>query len=835
MALQLKYRLLTFIVSFIHLVGACKAMDREEKIADEPGTALQAVVRYKAKDTAVFDIQKKALHLYGGSDIGYEDVQLAAEQLTLDWSTNTITATGKHNEVGEIAQKVIFTQGGVSCQAEEIHYSFDTRRGAIRKLFIEQEGILIHCDEATIDTERTYYTDRMRLTTCNLAKPHYYIEARKAKFVQSENIVTGPWRCYCYDIPTPLGFFYGFLPISRPRVSRIILPELGADLSKGPFLSAGYHFYFNDCIDLSLKARLYSKGSCGLKAESSYQRYGYTGSVSYEQTMTPMSDERGPWRFQWRHATQNNRAGSLIADIDIQDRSAAAALPNNRGLTTITGSQIRYTNSLAGLPCRIATILAHSQDFQRNTTKLILPEVIFSTSPIYLFRGGGGAIGQWYRDIYLKHSVEFKRQLASTINRNTSIPTYQYWIDAFRQGDYGVKHTIRLAGNAKIFQYVNLQPAVRYQERWYFQSLDYAYDNAQDTIVKDTIGGFKRVWDYSAGTSLQTTLYGMYFGGSNTAIQSIRHQLTPTVRFTYTPGCAGRYWQEVQTPQGNKLMNRFDNCVYGTPQSSAKAVMDFEVDNTLTMKLRDTTDLARSTRKVPMLEALSLSTSYDFKADSFQLGNIKLVARTGLLDNLFRLEYSTTLDPYAYDSCDPAYNQGDLKRRAERVAWYHGQGLGHSTDSFLKIGIRLRPPGHGAQNAAGHTRNGQIPRPAPSDSAQYANFDVPWSLNLTYYRNYTHHIASGSRCSSRQLSFDGGLSLARGWAITFDSAYDLDKKELAGHATKVSIHGDMHCWETCFDCWPFGSSPSFRFFLGLKSSMLKDVIKCDLSHRYGRC
>ena len=812
-------------------------MDREVEIADGPGKSIQTIVRYKAQGTAVFDIQKNTLHLHGSSDIGYEDVQLAAEQLTLDWSTNTITATGKRNEAGKIATKVIFTQGGVSCLAEEVCYNFDTKQGTARKLSAEQEGLRLYCDQAAIGTEHTYYTDHMRLTTCDLAKPHYYVEARKVKFVQGEKIVTGPWRFYCYDTPTPLGFFYGFLLVPNSKVSHIISPELGADLRQGFSLSAGYYFYFNHYIDLSLRAKFYSTGAFGLKAESSYQRYGYTGDVSYERTMAPMSDERMPWRFQWRHSTQNNRAGNLIANIDIQGRSAAE-LPTNRGLNTIADSQIRYTNSLDGLPYRLTAILAHSQDLQRNTSKLILPEAILSTSHIYPFRKVGGATRQWYRDIYLKHSVEFIQQPTIATDRN--IATYQYWIDALRQGTCGARHTLLLEGNAKIFQYFNLRPSVKYQERWYFQSLDCMYDHTQDTIVKNTIGGRRRVWDYSADASLQTTLYGMYFGGSNTAIQSIRHQLTPTVRFTYTPGCADRYWQEVQTPQGTKLMSRFDNFVYGTPQHRANAVIDFKVDNTLTMKLRDTADLARSTRKVPILEALSLSSSYDLQADSHKLGNIKLETRTGLLHDLCRLEYSTTLDPYAYDSCDPADNQGNLKRKAERLAWHHEQGLGHNTKSSLKIGISLKPPGSGDQSVAGHASDAQIRRPAAIGPTPSADFDVPWSLDLTYYRDYTHDIASDRKDTSSRLSFDGRLNLAKEWSIALSSTYDFDKKKLVDKATKVSIHRDMHCWQACFELWPLawverwplGSAPSFWFSLGLKSSMLKDIIKCELSHGY---
>ena len=96
------------------------AMQRTERqdSADEPGGFIKTIVQYDAKDSAVFDIQQKVFHLYGASDIDYEDMKLAAEHLAVDWSTNTITATGKYNEAGAIERKPIFTQGTVPYIAE---------------------------------------------------------------------------------------------------------------------------------------------------------------------------------------------------------------------------------------------------------------------------------------------------------------------------------------------------------------------------------------------------------------------------------------------------------------------------------------------------------------------------------------------------------------------------------------------------------------------------------------------------------------------------------------------------------------------------------------------
>lgn len=817
------------------------AMQRTaQEEAAGPAGPIKTMIQYKAKDSIVFDIQQKTVHLYGVDNISYEDRKLEAENIAFDWSTNSITATGKQNEAGEIEKKPVFTQGAVQYIAEEIRYNFDSERGTARKLLTKQDEAIIQCDKAKVDTEDTYYTDRIKYTTCNLVKPHYYIKARKVKFVQDRKVASGPFQFYFDDVPTPLGFFYGLFFIPRPKVSGVLPPRLGEKPGEGFFLrDGGYYFYFNDYIDLALRGTLYSKGSSSFRAESNYKkRYGYTGGLSYEKTINTTPDELAlqeakdkSWRFQWRHNTENNRISSLAAEVDIQSQSFRKnnTLPGNENPNATTNSRIRYTHNLVGLPYTLNTSLAHSKNFQTKVTELTLPQIILSTSHIYPFRGKGGAAGGWYTDIYFKHSFEFQNHLSNVIDKDTLEISRQNWPRLLKEGRYGAKHTLPLETNIKIFRYFNLKPSVQYQERWYFKSLDYKYVAAQDTTIADTITGFKRVWDYSLGTNLQTTLYGTHFFSPDAAIQAIRHQLEPSVGFTYTPDFSKErygYWQKVQTKQGEELKARFDGFIYGAPEKQASAVMKLKVDNTLEMKVRNITDSAGRPKKVPILEALNLSTSYDFLADSFKLSDIELGARTRVLDSLVSIEYSTTFDPYIYKQ----------KERVEEFAWHHGQGLGHVKRSSLKISTSLKPPGGSSESDADELSQAkpgaqQTREPFPVDTTQYVDFNVPWRLNLTYHWNYTYQIKLDKKAISKLLSFDGDISLTRKWKIAFSSTYDIDKKELVGNATKLSIYRDLHCWQMNFDWYPLGQNQSYEFSIGLKAPMLQDL-KYDRSNEY---
>ena len=801
--------------------------------ASEPAGPIETLIQYKAQDSIVFDVQQKLFHLHGAGDIGYKDMKLTAEHLAFDWANNTLIATGRYNDVGKIVMKPVFKQGATSYIAEEIRYNFDSQRGVARKLVTKQDEAIIQCDKAKMDTEDTYYGDRIIYTTCNLHKPHYYIQARRVKFIQEKQVASGPFQFYFDDVPTPLGFFYGLFFLPKPKVSGTILPKFGETPQRGFFLrEGGYYFYFNDYIDLALKGALYSKGPWSFKAESRYKkRYGYTGGIYYYRENDALIGEKIlrkgkniTWHFKWQHHTAYNRISSFHAEVDIQGRPTG--IPDNTDLQATTTSKIRYTNSLVGLPYTLSTSLAHSQNFQTKVTELVLPQLVLATSRIYLFRSRNETKKQWYEDISINHKFEFQNHLTNVINQDTLDISRLNIPKILQEAKYGVKHTVPLETNLKLFNYFNFSPFIQYTERWYWKRLDYKDDKSRDTIIADTIPRFSRVWEYSSGAQLNTTLYGTHFFSDNAWIKGMRHQLNPTIKFTYTPDFSGEkygYWQQVSTRWGVEKKNRFDNFIYGAPLNRASAVLALEVDNALEIKVKNLRDAAEKPHKVPILESLNLSTSYDFKADSFKLNDINLKVRTRVIDSLISIEYDTTFDPYIYESCDPTHYQGKRKKRVEEFTWHHGQGLGHIKCSSLKISTTLKSPSSKQKDLAQESANKQIAQSLSFDSTQYVALSIPWGLRLTYTQIYSYQIEFDKKDIKRQLSFAGELGLTKKWSIIFSSIYDLDKKKLIGNATQIGIDRDMHCWQIKFLWCPLGERTSYEFSIGLKAPMLQDV------------
>lgn len=67
----------------------------------------------------------------------------------------------------------------------------------------------------------------------------------------------------------------------------------------------------------------------------------------------------------------------------------------------------------------------------------------------------------------------------------------------FSQWKTGMKHTIPVEATFNLFKYINITPSFNYTERWYTRKVMQSYDQRAQEVVKDTVNGFNRVYDYN--------------------------------------------------------------------------------------------------------------------------------------------------------------------------------------------------------------------------------------------------------------------------------------------------------------------------------------------------
>ena len=392
-----------------------------------------------------------------------------------------------------------------------------------------------------------------------------------------------------------------------------------------------------------------------------------------------------------------------------------------------------------------------------------------------------------------------------------------------------MQHIVPLQTNIAYLHYFNLTPKFEWRERWYTEKMNYAYDN-DGNIEKKKIPGFVRVYDCDVSATLKTTLYGIYQRNQDAIVQALRHEFEPIVSFMYTPYFTScDYWQTMKGGKKNgEKFNRLEQAIYGAPSDNSVALLKIKLSNRLSMKIKNSANARKSTLKIPILENFDWSTGYDFLKKEYPWDDIKFETGTSILDRVFSFNLKAEIDPYSYHKNS---NQRQYIRSTE-LAWCHGQGLGHVKKISFNVSAKLsnnssaRPNSSdtsGPQDDHGIKSSSKAPTDNQHASKRYVNFTIPWDLNLRYQWSFSRAKPGDTPKKTSSINLEGRIRLTSKWQVACKSVYDFTKFKWVGNATSIHISRDLHCWEMDFDWNPLGDTQVYRFSVGLKAPLLKDL------------
>ena len=246
-------------------------------------------VVFSSKDSMIM-VGREMTYMYGDGQIDYGDLKLTAEDIELDMAKSEVYAVGVEDSLGEVIGSPVFEEGGTAYESGTMRYNFKSKRGYITNVITQQgEGYLTGGTTKKTDGE-DFYVENGRYTTCDDHEcPHFYLQLTRAKVRPKKNIVTGPAYMVLAGLPLPLAVPFGYFPFSDKYASGVIVPTFGDDYNRGFYLSdGGYYFAINDYVDLALTGEIYTKGSWGLSAQSTYaKRYKFNGrfNINYLKTI----------------------------------------------------------------------------------------------------------------------------------------------------------------------------------------------------------------------------------------------------------------------------------------------------------------------------------------------------------------------------------------------------------------------------------------------------------------------------------------------------------------------------------------------------------------------
>lgn len=821
---------------------------------------LEAPVNFSSSDSMVI-IRRDSAFMYGSSNVTYGDIKLESANIELDLRDNTVYATGVPDSVGDIQGSPIFTEGGTNYEAATMRYNFRSRKGFINNVVTQQGEGFLSGGTTKRDYDGNFYILNGRYTTCSDTEcPHFYFNISKGKMYPGKSVVTGPAWMVLAGLPLPIAVPFGYFPFTDKYSSGVIFPTFGDDYQRGFYLrEGGYYFAINDNMDLALTGEIYTKGSWGLSAQSTYaRRYKYSGTFNMSYLKSIYGEKGSPdysvqtnFQLLWSHS-QDSKANpnmSLSASVNFTTAGYSRNDLNSYYSSAFTentkSSTVNMTYRFPGTKWSLSTTMNVAQRTSDSTLTVSFPNFTLTLGQINPFKRKR-KVGdeKWYEKIKLSYTGQFQNSLTAKQDVFFKKSLIKDWRN-------GMRHNIPISATFNAFNVLNITPSVTFTDRMYTSKVRRQWDPNAAAEVCDTTYSLYNVYDFSAAISLDTKIYGFWrpVGFLAKKVKMIRHVITPTISFSGAPdfgssffGYYGQY--EYPNAQGEMQVKRysyFPNSLYGVPAQGRSGVLSYSIANNLEMKVN--TDDSIGEKKVSLIENFTISQSYNFAADSLNWSNINTSLMLRVCKG-FNLNLSAVWDVYTYQ-----LNEAGNPVRVNIPRWKAGKGIGRlsstgtsfsytfNNDTFRRKDKNDTPAGNRGQQrqpAGGPPEEGEDPTGHSHDSGGdydldsdgYVRWSVPWSLSVNYSFAYAYGTFNKEKMEydsriTQNLSLSGNIKPTPNWAFSFTASYNFDTHKLAYMNCNVSR--DLHCFTMRASFVPVGPYKSYSFSISVKSAMLSDL------------
>ncbi|PKA96811.1 hypothetical protein B0O79_0450 [Flavobacteriaceae bacterium MAR_2009_75] len=835
-------------------------------------------IKYKAKDYVKLSQKDQKIYLYNEAEIYYQDTELKAGIIIMDYVKNEVYAGRMKDSLGNYTQLPYFKQGDNEVRPDSIRFNFDTEKALIFNSRTEQQAGLgqlgsdamkVYAEITKKENDSVYFMNEAKITTSkDTVNPDYYIRIRKAKFVPKKKVIAGFSNLYIADVPTPVALPFAYFPLTVGRTAGLMMPTFGNDPNRGYFLqNGGYYLPFSEYADLTLTGDFYTNGSYGFRTATVYtKRYRYRGNINfrYENLVT---SQRG----------FDDYANSKVWNIQVSHSQDTKASPNSRFSASVNlGSSSYYQNSLnqVNLPLtqnnNLSSSISYSKTFpnypsvnmsltathSQNTSasaranpdqdniQMTLPTFQASMERIFPFAKRDGIKKGALQNINFQYDVNARNQL--TTNDEDFLKAAM-----FDDAKVGARHRIPISTNFKVAKFFSVSMGGSYEDVWALETYRQRYELGEEdetgAVVRDTIPGFDRYNKYNLSASVGTTVYGTFNFGEDKKIQAIRHVMRPSLSYGYAPSFDQFYDEYLNNDTGEVVQySRFEGTLNGAPSLGKSNSLSFSLANTLEAKVTDKDSTALEAKKVSILNNFNVSTGYNFESDSLRLSPLRVNGGTNILNNKMSINFSAGLDPYAID------NNG---RRIEKFNIDNGGSLFRLTQANINVGYSIDSETFGKKKKEEEEEDEEEPGAydyvaqsggrdddlfGRSDNYnnrliedEYGDRDededienppyatkIPWNFRLAYSASYLNS-ARQNEFSSHSLMFSGDIELSPRWKVGGSSGYDFKNKGFT--LTQLRFERDLKSFRMNFNWTPFGTYSRWYFFIGIKSSILSDL------------
>lgn len=823
-----------------------------------------------AKDSIreVFTDGARKAYYYGDVTVKYGDVELTADYMEYDMKTGIVFARGTLDTLtGETIGTPTMKQGGSTYTMKEIRYNFNTQKARITDMITQQEDALLRGKNIKMMPDKSINITKGKYSVCDLEHPHFYMTLSAAKVMTKpkQRTVFGPAGLVVEDVPMPIGIPFGFIPQRPSRSTGLLTPTFGEENARGFYLrDMGMYFVFGDHLDLSVTTDIYTMGSWAVDINSRYKfNYRASGDFSLTYSVDQTGEKGSPDFFQtknfavrWSHAQDSKKHPGTTFSASVNFSSPSNSRYNSTSITEAlqnqASSSISYSKNWNG-KFNLSANMLHSQNSRDSSYAFTLPNLTFTVTRFYPFKQKN-RVGK--EKFYEKFSLGYNTTLQNKINFKSSDFGKAGFMDKFKTG---MTHNFQIGlPNFTIFKYFNFTPGISYGQNWFFRKSHPVYDEKTGRVTLEQgkqFGTFGITQTYSGSVSMSTRLYGMFNFGKQHKIQAIRHVVSPSLSFSFSPeqGTHANGWRTFTYTDKNGELKDYDyniyaNQLYSAPGHGKSASMSISIGNNFEAKVRDLRDTTgKGVKKVKLIDQLNISTGYNFLADSLRMSNVGLTMSTSVFGKL-GISGNMNFDPYAIDERGRKINKFLISQSG-----FHLLRLTNASASLsyslsgkgaFKGNDGSKVQGEGADQATGgpadyyrriyyHPVTNEY---IPGGWLYYTNPNVPWSLNFNYSLSYsksyqyTNEKLITNNRYTQTLGFSGNVKLSPKMSMNLNSGFDVMAMKLT--TTQLSFTYDLHCFNIAVSYIPTGNWQSWSFRISANASALADMLRFKKSTSY---
>lgn len=670
-------------------------------------------------------------------------------------------------------------------------------------------------------------------------------------------------------------------------------------------LTGSYFTLGSYAVDINSRYKVNYKFNGNFSLTYSNDQTGEKGSADFRQTKN--------FGLKWSHTQDAKAHPGTTFSASVNFSSPSNSKYNSRSvdeaLQNQVSSSVSYSRNWNG-KVSLSVNALHNQNSRDSSYSFTLPNITLSVTRFYPFKQKN-RVGKekFYEKISFGYSTSFQNRLNFKMR---DMQDFVYNADGSYQVDpvtgvrvkqfgdsLGVKALDRLTNgmghnfqiglpNFTLLKYLNFTPSVTYGMNWMFnagrQYLEDELDaDGNPIMVTDTDGNlvhaqrvvsdpgrafntFGVTQTYSGAMSMSTRIYGMFNFGKHRKIQAIRHVITPSVSMSFSPekGKAFNGWRTLDAyydKRGSYHPEAFYNIYSVTghhnsvsaPGRGRTGSMNVSIGNNLEAKVRDLRDTTGTgSKKVKILDQLTLSGSYNFLADSLKMSNIGVSASTNLFNKL-NLSGNLNFDPYAVNERGQRINKYNLAVKGVPLRLtnaslsasisFNGKGSIDGNDGRRSgSGSGSESGGSGSSGGGGansyqriyyHPITGEY---IPGGYVYYMNPNAPWSVNFSYSFSYakTYQYSNNQLLENKRftqtINASGNLKLTPRMAINASTGFDIMAMKIT--TTQISATYDLHCFNIAVSWVPTGQWKSYSFRIAANASALADLLRFKKSSSY---